>query len=105
LEVLARNARTRHGEIDIVAREGRVLVFVEVKTRRMRPGAGELQPLAGVHPRQRVRLRRLAVAWLAERRRKAERGAGFASIRFDAIGVVLDRRMRLMRLEHLEDAW
>ena len=31
--ILARRYRTRHGEIDIVARDGEVLVFVEVKTR------------------------------------------------------------------------
>ncbi len=31
--VLARNARTPHGEIDLVAQQGMVTVFVEVKTR------------------------------------------------------------------------
>jgi len=32
--ILARNFRTRYGEIDLVARDGRTVVFVEVKTRR-----------------------------------------------------------------------
>ncbi len=32
--ILARNARTPYGEIDLVARQGDVVVFVEVKTRR-----------------------------------------------------------------------
>lgn len=32
-EVLARNARTPYGEIDIVARQGDITIFVEVKTR------------------------------------------------------------------------
>ncbi len=39
--VLARNHRTRHGELDIVATDGGTLVFVEVKTRRAGPGARE----------------------------------------------------------------
>jgi putative endonuclease len=33
LAIVARNYRTRHGEIDLVAREGEVLVFVEVRVR------------------------------------------------------------------------
>lgn len=104
--LLARNVRTRHGEIDLIAHSGTTLVFVEVKTRRASLGAGpvdqSLTPLAGLRPRQRSRLRRLAVAWLSEQR--ATRPTA-RTIRFDAIGVTLDRRDRLLRLEHLEGAW
>jgi putative endonuclease len=32
-QILARNARTPHGELDLVARQGTITVFVEVKTR------------------------------------------------------------------------
>ncbi len=35
-EILRRNARTPYGEIDLIARQSSVLVFVEVKTRRTR---------------------------------------------------------------------
>jgi putative endonuclease len=105
-EVLARNVRTRHGEIDIVAREQAALVFVEVKTRCVRSSTSEAQPLAGVHPYQRLRLRRLASAWLAARRgAKSGDAVHFTTIRFDAIGVSVDRRMRLLRLDHIEAAW
>ena len=62
---LARNVRTRHGEIDlIVFDEQRVLAFVEVKTRRAGFGGRairpEQEPLPWLRPRQRARLRRLA---------------------------------------------
>ncbi|HEX4187343.1 MAG TPA: YraN family protein [Solirubrobacteraceae bacterium] len=106
---LARNARTGEGEIDLIAFDGRTLVFAEVKTRRLRSrrAAGALadDPLASLRPRQRLRLRRAAVAWLAARR--AEEGAApFAqTLRFDAIGVVLDGDGALLRLDHLEAAW
>jgi putative endonuclease len=103
---LACNQRTRYGEIDLIAFDGRTLVFAEVKTRRANVGPrgsrqGQ-QPLAGLRPRQRARLRRLATAWLAD----AEQARPTArTIRFDAIGVTLDSRCRLLRLDHLEGAW
>ncbi|HEY4996841.1 MAG TPA: YraN family protein [Solirubrobacteraceae bacterium] len=98
-DVIARNVRTRFGEIDLIARDGEVLAFIEVKTRRGR--AGGLSPLEGLHARQRTRLRRLAAAWLAATAPRA----GARTIRFDAIGVTIDARGRLVRLEHLEGAW
>jgi putative endonuclease len=104
-EPLARNHRTRHGEIDLIVFDGRTLVFAEVKTRRARPGApgagpAPWRPLEGWHPRQRLRLRRLAAAWLAEVRPRM----CAAELRFDVIGVVLDGQGRLLALEHLEAA-
>jgi putative endonuclease len=104
-EALARNHRTRHGEIDLIVFDGRTLVFVEVKTRRVRtgaPGAGPApeRPLEGWHARQRLRLRRLAAAWLADVRPRVYA----AELRFDVIGVVLDGGGRLFALEHLEGA-
>ena len=86
----------------------RTLAFVEVKTRRAAlGGAGSAkaerpQPLDGLLPAQRARLRRLAVAWLSERRPP---GVHARLIRFDAIGVVLDGGGALVSLEHLKGAW
>ncbi|HUA75883.1 MAG TPA: YraN family protein [Solirubrobacteraceae bacterium] len=103
-ELLARNVRTARGEIDLIVRDGAALVFVEVKTRRVRgdrPPREDQLPLAGLRDRQRLRLRRLAAAWLAEQRTRSHAEA----IRFDAIGVVLDGAGRLRRLDHIEDAW
>jgi putative endonuclease len=103
---LARNVRTREGEIDLIAFDGGTLVFAEVKTRRaMRregraPAGGE--PLCRLRRSQQLRLRRLAVAWLSDERRSRPTAR---TIRFDAVGVTVDRDGRLLRLEHLEAAW
>jgi putative endonuclease len=104
--VLARNVRTRRGEIDLIAFDGATLVFAEVKTRRTgardRRTRPEEEPLAMLRRSQRARLRGLAVAWLSEETRIRPTAR---TIRFDAVGVIVDRRDRLVRLEHLEAAW
>ncbi len=103
---LARNVRTRYGEIDLIAFDGRTLAFVEVKTRRAPSGAGsirpEQEPLPGLRPRQRARLRRLALAWLSDERHERPIAK---TVRFDAVGVIVDARGRLLRLDHVEGAW
>jgi putative endonuclease len=104
--VLARNVRTVRGEIDVIARRGSLLVFVEVKTRRIgaeqRSPRDDQLPLGGLGARQRARLRGLAAAWLTENRARPPTPR---TIRFDAIGVVLDTSERLRHLEHIEGAW
>lgn len=103
---MERNVRTRHGEIDVIAVDAQTLVFVEVKTRRAsnkrRGLCPEEQPLAWLRFAQRERLRRLACAWLYESRRARPRAE---TIRFDAIGVIVDGESRLLRLDHIEAAW
>ena len=104
--VLARNVRTRAGEIDLIVCDGRTLVFAEVKTRTARTGArpsADHEPLAGLRARQRRRMRRLALAWLSATDRR-DRPA-VQTIRFDAVGVTLDARGLLLRLDHVEGAW
>jgi putative endonuclease len=103
---LARNVRSRTGEIDLIVfdQRTRVLAFVEVKTRvargqRIRP---DQQPLAWLRPRQRARVRRLAVAWLSDERHSRPTAR---TIRFDAVGVIVDERGGLLRLDHIEAAW
>jgi putative endonuclease len=107
--IVERNARTRHGEIDLIALKGSALVFVEVKTRRTRSGersTDEAQPLAGLRTSQRARLRRLATAWLRRNRAASGRRRPPArTIRFDAVGVIVDETDRLLRLDHIEGAW
>jgi putative endonuclease len=104
--IVARNVRTRHGEIDLIAFDGATLVFAEVKARRVgsrdRMIRADQDPLTALRPRQRTRLRRLAAAWLREQRH-ARPAAD--TIRFDAIGVVVDPDGAPLRVEHLEGAW
>jgi putative endonuclease len=91
------NFRTRYGELDIVAQNGRALVFCEVKTRR----AGSGSPFESLHQRKQRQVRLMAREWL---RLRAPRLRG-RQYRFDAIGVTVDRAGRLVSLEHLEGAF
>ena len=63
--ILDKNVRTRAGEIDLVAKEGKNLVFVEVKTRKDLEGD---PPQAGVRTRKQNRLGKLAHGYLKAKR-------------------------------------
>ena len=79
LRILDRNWRCPDGEIDIVALERRTLVICEVKTRSSgRYGT----PLEAISARKRVRLRKLAVAWVQAH------GLFYDEIRIDVVGVL-----------------
>jgi putative endonuclease len=103
--ILERNYRTRWGELDIVALDpvSRTVVFVEVKTRRAVDGRRPA-PLESVHPRKRWQVRKMAGGWLAERGGPG-RLPRVKNLRFDAIGITLDRAGRLVDLVHLEGAF
>jgi putative endonuclease len=95
--VLGRNVRmNRHDEIDIVARKGDVLVFVEVKTRR-REEFG--RPLMSVDREKRHALNRAAAAYL----RKARYPDLF--YRFDVIEVLGQPEEGEPLIRHLDDAF
>src|SRR5690348_6827166 len=78
-EVVERNARSRHGELDIVALDGNALVFVEVKAAMAGADHGPERPVEAVDRRKQRQVRRLATAWMAAR---CESLPGFAEIRF-----------------------
>jgi putative endonuclease len=101
--IVARNFRTRYGELDLIAADHRSLVFCEVKTRVAGTRAGPAGPLDAIGPRKRDRLRRMASQWLAETA-AADRPHP-PDLRFDAIGVMLSPGGRLLALEHLENAF
>jgi putative endonuclease len=97
-EILDRNWRCREGEIDIVALDGGVVLFCEVKTRS---GDGYGTPAEAVGPAKASRLRRLASRWLAEHPRR--RGP----VRFDVLAVRRDPSGRSgpVRVDHLRGAF
>ena len=80
--IVARNYRCRAGEIDLVALDGPVLVFVEVRSRR---GTAAGTPLESVNARKQAQVGRVARHFLAERRWYE------GDARFDVLGVRFDR--------------
>jgi putative endonuclease len=89
--VLDRNWRCELGEIDLVLREGPVLVFCEVKTRASAAFGG---PLESVTATKVARLRRLGARWMHEH------GVHADEVRLDLVGVLLDRGGE-PRLQHV----
>ncbi|MCC7071246.1 MAG: YraN family protein [Deltaproteobacteria bacterium] len=83
-QVLARNVRTKGGEIDIVAREGPLVCFVEVRRRKQ-----TLDALVSVDAKKQRRLTRAATAWLASQ-------AQVPRCRFDVV-VVSNAGVTLVR--------
>lgn len=100
-EVLARNARNRHGELDLVALDGSALVFVEVKAGRQGSAFGPERPALAVGVQKQRRIRRLATVWLGEPRDLPR----YTQIRFDVVGVTYDRAGRVTDYEHFEGAF
>lgn len=91
LEILERNWRCPHGEIDLVARDGDELVFVEVKTRS---GLAFGHPLEAITPIKLARLRRLAGLWSSAHLERTPR------IRIDAVAIVAPRGGEVV-IEHV----
>ncbi len=80
--ILARRYRTRHGEIDIVARDGDTTVIVEVKAR----ATGEFGTAAeAVTPWKQRRLVTMAAAYLA-RTNRSDRPCRFDVVAIDEVG-------------------
>jgi putative endonuclease len=101
-EIVERNARTRFGELDIVALDDTTLVFLEVKAGRHGAAFGPERPILSIGPRKQRRIRRLAIAWMADRRAGLPR---YSEIRFDAVGVTFDRAGRVTDYEHIRGAF
>ena len=95
-EILARNYRARRGEIDLIARDGEFIVFVEVKTRRsLKFGL----PQAAVTLRKQRQISKVALAYLQFRNLMD------APCRFDVIAIHLSPQLKLLKLEQIESAF
>ncbi|GAA3457440.1 YraN family protein [Dactylosporangium matsuzakiense] len=89
LVLIDRNWRNRSGELDVIARDGADLVFVEVKTRSsVRFG----DPVEALVPTKVRRIRRLARMWLAANE------VHYKHVRFDVISVLVGRTTSLRHL-------
>lgn len=91
--IVDRNWRSTQGEFDLIARDGEMLVFVEVKTRR----AGLEAAFESVSARKRKILERTAYDYLSEHDPDA-------AWRIDVIAVTL-RPQRAPQIEHVQDAF
>jgi putative endonuclease len=93
--IVARNVRADRVEIDLIARHGEMLVFVEVKSRRKSEHGHAAEAVDG---RKQRRLRRGAHAWLASNPIEARRTRGR---RFDVVTCLLDAHLRADLQSHL----
>jgi putative endonuclease len=93
--ILDRNVRTRLGELDLVADDHGVVVFVEVKGRTTNAFGGAL---LAVDRRKRVKLTKLAAQYLAQRHWSDK------VCRFDVV-LVQGRSSDQGRIEHLQNAF
>jgi putative endonuclease len=89
--VLDRNWRCDAGEIDLVLRDGRVLVICEVKTRSSTAFGSTIE---AVSEQKADRLRRLAARWLADHHVRPD------EVRIDLVGVLIPKRGR-PQVEHV----
>jgi len=94
--ILDKNVRTRAGEIDLVAKEGKTLVFVEVKTRKDLAGD---PPQAAVNTRKQNRLGKLAHGYLKLRRLRE------MPCRFDVVAVIVNEEGGVKAIRHIPNAF
>ena len=76
--ILERNFRTALGEIDLIAQDGKTLIFVEVKARS---GIGFGVPQSAVDPRKQTKMSRVALLYLSQKKIEG------CECRFDVIGI------------------
>ena len=88
--IVKRRYKCRAGEIDLIARKGRVLVIIEVKARRNMRDA-----LEAVSPRNRQRVERAALVFLSQNPFYQDH-----DMRFDILALALP-----FSIQHLDNAW
>lgn len=96
LRILRRGLRSRRGELDLVALDGRQVVFVEVKT-RLDHAAGH--PVESVGPDKQRKLTELALAFLKKH------GLLESPARFDVVAVTWPEHEKEPTIEHFRNAF
>ena len=95
-KIVQRNYRCKLGEIDIIAKQDKTLVFVEVKTRQT---AEFGPPQYAVTAAKRRQISRVALSYIKYENLMEQ------SCRFDVIAVTFPRESRRPRIEHIENAF
>lgn len=95
LALIERNWRCASGEIDVVARDGETVVFVEVKTRR---GRGFGAPEEALTPHKAQKLMQLGQQYMADH------NLDDVNWRIDLVAVELDNSGLLLRCDHIANA-
>jgi len=93
--IIERNFRCKGGEVDIIARDGKTLVFVEVKTRRTLTFG---PPQMALTPFKQRQISKAALTWLAKKKQFG------ASARFDVIAIVVPDH-QVPEIEHIRNAF
>jgi putative endonuclease len=91
--IIEKNYRTAFGEIDIIAQDRDVIVFVEVKTRSDITFG---HPFEAVNPKKREKIRKVALCFMKSRKKESP-------ARFDVMSITKDRGET--RIEHIQDAF
>jgi len=94
MKVLEANYRSRVGEIDLIARDRKTYVFIEVKTRK---GSGYISPLYAVNRAKQKRIIRAAQFYMKEKKLNSHT----TPCRFDVVTVIDDEG----RIEHIRGAF
>lgn len=87
VRIVARNVRTRYGELDLIGRDARGYVFVEVKTRRRGSFVSAAEAVDG---RKLARLQSLALAWASEHRVRERVRLVVAAVTVDRAGTSVE---------------
>ncbi len=96
MEILERNFRSPFGEIDLIARRGKALLFIEVKTRKSLTAG---LPEEAITEEKKERIRKCALFYLTQRGYDPER----TPFRFDVVTVYMDSRKP--RIRHYPSAF
>jgi putative endonuclease len=81
VEILHENFRTREGEVDLIAREGETIIFVEVKVRRTLKSG---RPEESIDERKQAQIRKIAEIFLSQK------GFMEKEVRFDVVALEFD---------------
>ena len=94
-QIISRNYRQKTGEVDIIAKDGNTLVFIEVKTRSSLLFG---QPFEAVTERKQTQLNRIALDYMT--RNKITNQAA----RFDVVSILIEKNKK-PEIEHLQNCF